>query len=230
VTDRGGAGRAEGADGADRVAAAWLALQQEIAGRAAHEIRNVLNGVAVNLEVVRARSSRGGSDVSAVASFAASAAERLEGVTTLTESLLALARAPRQPVDVVGVLRSLAPLVGAGVRPVQVVPPSHGDASVRVPGEAARLLLAAGLLAATRARSAPGAAGAAGAAGSSEGEEEGPLRCAVLVEHDGNVRVRWEATDPADFPPDVALLAAEAGVRLDSGPDGFELTFPVETR
>src|SRR5437762_998561 len=42
--------------GADEL---WLAVQQEICGRAAHEIKGALNGVSVNLEVVRSRAGQG---------------------------------------------------------------------------------------------------------------------------------------------------------------------------
>jgi hypothetical protein len=47
------------AGGEADVAAAWLAIQRRIAARAAHDVKNALNGVAVNVEVVRARAGRG---------------------------------------------------------------------------------------------------------------------------------------------------------------------------
>ena len=75
----------------------WLTTFQELARRSSHEIRNALNGVAVNLEVARSRlersEERSDSPVSAsVAPFARSASEQLEHLSGLTESFLALAR------------------------------------------------------------------------------------------------------------------------------------------
>ena len=48
----------------------------------AHDVRNALNGVAVNLEVARSRSQRG-ADVSEVAPFLDTAAQQLEIATRL---------------------------------------------------------------------------------------------------------------------------------------------------
>src|SRR5512142_641787 len=70
-----------------------------LADRAAHGIKNQLNAVAVNVEVVRARSARGG-DAVAVASFADTAANEFERSATVVEALLALVRPEREPVDV----------------------------------------------------------------------------------------------------------------------------------
>ncbi len=48
----------------------------------AHDVRNALNGVAVNLEVARSRAERG-VDVTQVASFLETAAQQLEAATRL---------------------------------------------------------------------------------------------------------------------------------------------------
>lgn len=70
----------------------WLGALQRLAGRVAHEIKNPLNAVAVNLEVVRARCARGGIEPSAVLPFAETAVGELERVARLVDALLALAR------------------------------------------------------------------------------------------------------------------------------------------
>lgn len=70
----------------------WLGALQRLAGRVAHEIKNPLNAVAVNLEVVRARCARGSIEPSAVSPFAETAAGELERVVRLVDALLALAR------------------------------------------------------------------------------------------------------------------------------------------
>ena len=61
---------------------------REILRRAGHEIRNALNGVAVNVEVVRSRIGReGGGEV---ASFSERAAGQIAEASALTDGLLAL--------------------------------------------------------------------------------------------------------------------------------------------
>lgn len=62
---------------------------REINRRAGHEIRNALNGVAVNVEVVRAR-TRPGSSSPEVASFAERAAAQVGEASALADGLLAL--------------------------------------------------------------------------------------------------------------------------------------------
>ncbi|MGI8509890.1 MAG: hypothetical protein ACR2MQ_11255, partial [Gemmatimonadaceae bacterium] len=48
----------------------------------AHDVRNALNGVSVNLEVARSRAARG-SDISQIAPFLETAAQQLDVATRL---------------------------------------------------------------------------------------------------------------------------------------------------
>jgi len=72
-----------------RAKADALELVREIIRRAGHEIRNALNGVAVNVEVVRSRVAREG-PAPQVASFAERAVSQIGDVSALTDGLLAL--------------------------------------------------------------------------------------------------------------------------------------------
>lgn len=93
----------------------WLETLQLVTARAAHELKGALNGVSVNLEVVRGRAAQDGVPATAVARFATSAATQLDHVIEMSEALLALARRPRDPVDVAATLRHLAALLVPGV-------------------------------------------------------------------------------------------------------------------
>ncbi|MDP9206506.1 MAG: hypothetical protein M3P12_13805 [Gemmatimonadota bacterium] len=62
---------------------------REIIRRAGHEIRNALNGVAVNVEVVRSRAGREGA-AKELASFADRASAQVSEASALTDGLLAL--------------------------------------------------------------------------------------------------------------------------------------------
>jgi hypothetical protein len=61
---------------------------REILRRAGHELRNALNGVAVNVEVVRSRAGREGS-AKDLASFAERASAQVGEASALTDGLLA---------------------------------------------------------------------------------------------------------------------------------------------
>ncbi|HXL86407.1 MAG TPA: hypothetical protein VN927_04320 [Gemmatimonadaceae bacterium] len=72
-----------------RAKADALDIVREIIRRAGHEIRNALNGVAVNVEVVRSRVAREGAPTE-IASFAERAGAQIGEATALTNGLLAL--------------------------------------------------------------------------------------------------------------------------------------------
>jgi hypothetical protein len=72
-----------------RARADALDIVREIIRRAGHEIRNALNGVAVNVEVVRSRVAREGA-ATEIASFAERAGSQMGEATSLTNGLLSL--------------------------------------------------------------------------------------------------------------------------------------------
>lgn len=75
---------ASGKPGADAIA-----IVREVVRRSGHEIRNALNGVSVNVEVVKSRKGREGA-AGEVASFADRAAIDVGRATSLTNGVLAL--------------------------------------------------------------------------------------------------------------------------------------------
>ena len=110
----------------DEVEALWLLTLQRAIGRASHDVKDALNGVSVNLEVIRSRSARPDALASAVAPFADAAGQQLERLTTLIEAVLALGRAQRMPADVGVTLRRVVAICGASA--------SAADAAVRMVG------------------------------------------------------------------------------------------------
>lgn len=68
------------------------ALITEILRRSAHEIRNALNGVAVNVEVVRSRSAKPGA-TGGISEFAERAVNEVATASALMDGTLALAQA-----------------------------------------------------------------------------------------------------------------------------------------
>jgi nitrogen fixation/metabolism regulation signal transduction histidine kinase len=91
----------------------WLGALARLAGRAAHELKNPLNGLALNIEVLRSRSARAGTEGAALAPYAAAAAAELERTIPLVEALLALARPLSNPVDLRIAIQPFLALYGA---------------------------------------------------------------------------------------------------------------------
>ena len=97
--------------GAPAIDELWLRSLQKLAAYVAHDLKGALNGVSVNLEVVRSRSEREGAPASDVQKFSASASEQLAIVIRGTTSLLAASRAIKGPVDVAAIARNLVNVV-----------------------------------------------------------------------------------------------------------------------
>ncbi|HJQ09956.1 MAG TPA: hypothetical protein VJ840_02915 [Gemmatimonadaceae bacterium] len=75
-----------------RLSASDIKVLREVVRRAGHEIRNALNAVAVNVEVVRSRSARDAA-TSEVTAFAERAILNVSAASVLTNGLLALTNA-----------------------------------------------------------------------------------------------------------------------------------------
>jgi signal transduction histidine kinase len=188
---------------AEGVESLWLTTFQRALGRASHDVKDALNGVAVNLEVVRGRAAGSDARAAAVAPFADAAAQQLERLTNLIEAVLALGRAERQPADVAVTLRRVATLCGASSSSADAeVLVEVGDvesAVTTVPGDAVRLALTAPLLALV--------SGERGSARASA------VRCVVSADEGATVVAIGAAGRRATMPGDVADAVRAAGVR-----------------
>jgi signal transduction histidine kinase len=208
---------------------------QSLANRAAHEIRNPLNGLALNLEVVRSRAARGTGDLASIGRFADSASSESERAAELVQALLELARPLTGPVDLWSALRPMVVLhaaiaaadalgaprdEGAPAAPaVMLEPRGAGSLTVATDPIVSRLALAAALDAAAKTRTPAHVrcsveAGAAGD-GKSDGQVIARLRCAA----------------PAPTLDDAVRDAIEGGgVVLKAVPDGMMLHFRAAGR
>ena len=129
----------------------WLHVLQRAIGRVSHDVKDALNGVSVNLEVIRSRAQRADTPATALGQFASAAGQQLDRLTILTEAVLALARAERAHVDVGLALRRVVTVCGASSlstdATVRVIDEGTlGSATTAVSGDAVRLALAAPLL------------------------------------------------------------------------------------
>ncbi|HEY2854413.1 MAG TPA: hypothetical protein VGJ18_16270 [Gemmatimonadaceae bacterium] len=190
----------------------WLDVLQQVSARTAHELKGALNGVAVNLEVVRSRSVRADAAAAAVAPFAASAADQLDAVVGMTEALLRLARPPRESVDIIETLDSLASLVAPSARAeggsLRIETQREiGNGAVQARGNVVRLVIGATILAAL--------------------SRKGDIRCRVDVGEATVVGIACvDAEGPLELPSDVMAAAAAAGIRVQTEGQSISLAFP----
>ena len=204
-----------------------------MADRAAHEIRNPLNGLAVSLEVVRSRAARGGADVASVSRFADLAAGELERAAGLVQALVELARPMAAPVDLWSALRPMVTLhhslamsdaaasVAEGkdgedeVMPGSVTLEPRGSAVLNVATDPliARAALASALEAAASAR------------------VPARVTCSVEVREGERVVALLRCGGPSP-PLEASVRGAieEGGVRLETIPDGMMLFFRAAVR
>lgn len=197
----------------------WLATLERIVQRAAHEVKGALNGVSVNLEVVRLRAGRADAPASVVTTFAETAANQLEALTAMTEALLGLGRPARAPVELATVLRHLGALLVPAAKADGVtldVPVRLEQAyPVGVPAAVARLVLGATLLTCIEERR------DAVVEVVNEGASSGTVAVTVRPAH-GQV---------LGLPAEIGAVAADAGVVVGAGDAGLTLAFPrAETR
>ena len=194
----------------------WLRTLEELGDRAAHEIKDTLNGVSLSLEVVRGRSGMTSSASSSVSDFAATAAAQLELVTERIEAMLVLSRRPREPADVAMTLRRLASLMvpaakadGASL----TVEGAEGSATTRAAAQATRLALGALLLQLVRhggGKCRLEAGPASPANGNGGGIHGSDGRAAV-------VRFSHEAADACTLDPEIQSTIEEHGIRVEQG-------------
>lgn len=191
----------------------WLDVLQLVSARTAHELKGALNGVAVNLEVVRSRSTRSDAASTAVAPFVASAADQLDAVVDMTEALLKLARPAREPVDVVETLACLASLIAPSARAeggsLRIETPTREitGGTVRAGGNVARLVIGSALLAGL--------------------SRKGDIRCRVDVGDETIVGIECvDAEGPLELPIDVMAAAAAADIRVQGEGQSISLAFP----
>lgn len=192
------------------VSSLWLETLQRLVDRAAHEIKGALNGVALNVEVVRSRSAKPSVPASAVASYAAAAQQQMEVLTALTEALLALSRPARGRCDVgvlLGRFADLAvPVARAAGGELRVGPlPEVRDAVTSVAADAVRLALGAAVLAAL--------------------DAPAQIEIELRTEDAVVVTLRRDGGAPIRLATEIVSAIADAGVRTEEQSDGIALTF-----
>lgn len=188
--------------------ALWLETLQRVSRRIAHELRGALNGVSVNLEVVRSRAAKPETPASAVANFANAASEQFDLVMDMAEAVLALSRPASGATDVstttAQFIALLAPVAKADERSLRIDGTLEAIAQTSCDASAARLAIGAVLLAATES--------AANVVCHAHGT-------ALVVAREGEESL----ASPSD---DVVAALRDAGVEIQAEPSAISITFP----
>lgn len=198
----------------DVLDALWLGTLHRICTRAAHDVKGALNGVAVNLEVVRSRSEKPDVPAAAVHQYATRAASQFNAVIAMSEALLGLSRLAPEPVEIARVVRSvgalLAPVSNSGGPPLELSGSFDEIGTTTAPASAVRAAIGGCLLPAFETRE--------------------HVRC-VADTGDGNPRrtsIRVETPDGVPGAVDGELMAAveRAGIRIRVEPGAVVISFP----
>jgi hypothetical protein len=185
----------------------WAETLQTISNLVAHDFRNSLNAVAVNLEVVRGRSARG-AEASAIAPFASTAAEHYETAAAAAEALLALARPEAGRVDVAVLLGRLSRLIAVGrSHAIEVTDESEGRATAAAPADMVRAIVARSVLVALGAG--------------------GGIACAISVDDGIFLRVTGATHVPPLPDSELVTAAGVYGIRVTLRGQTLELRFPA---
>jgi hypothetical protein len=187
----------------------WLETLHRICAHAAHELKGALNGVSVNLEVVRSRAEKPGAAASAVRPYAVSAVDQFDIVIEMSDALLSLARQARVPVEIGPTTRHIMVLLNraanADGRRLERDGSFDELGVTSAEGNAARLAIGACLVSAIDSAShvvcGPG--------------DEATMRIA-----------RGDGAPLA--PPDPAIVdaVADAGIRIQAEPSAILIRFP----
>lgn len=196
----------------DHLSALWLSVLQRLTEQVAHEIRNTLNAVAVNVEVVRSRSARSGG-ASPVASFADVAAAQVEVLSGQVDALISLFRPPPARADLGTLLGWLTALLRGAPDKGSVemdVPMQSRVLETEVHGTAIRLAVTAALL------------------GAIEGGRA--VVCRLGTESPPRVYIAGNVGGPVSLAYEIADAVTRAGIQLDTLPHGIMISFPTRTK
>ena len=199
------------------VSALWLQTLQRAVGRASHDVKDALNGVSVNLEVIRSRAARPEVPASAVLQFSEAAAQQLDRLTNLIEAVLAVSRPERSPTDVALTLRRITTLCAASSSSTDALVRMVDDGSVgatvtRARGDVVRLALLASLLDVV--------------SGTQRGQQASEVTCTLGGDGDAIHVVIKSADRRTTFPEGIADVVRTAGIRWTEGPLDLSLAFP----
>lgn len=186
----------------------WLQCQHRLVAHVAHDLKGALNGVSVNVEVVRGRAERPDTPISSVEQYATAATEQLGVVIKMTTTLLSITRAVRGAAEVSAVARQLVSLLEDTLRSdgatLELVVEGGVAGTTSAPASAVRLALAETLMSAAH------------------------QQCDISVRVRATDAPIVEIRSVASFEvfPDVGRALADTGITVKTDGHGISIVFP----
>lgn len=189
----------------------WLRCQQRLVAHVAHDVKGALNGVSVNVEVVRGRAGRPETPVADILRYADAASVQLGVVIKMATALLSIGRGVRRPAEVSAIARQLVSLL---------------EDTLTSDGAKLELVIDGGLSGAT---AAPPSAVllALGEALLSVVVQKRDVAVRVKATASPTVEIRSEAS--VEILPDVGRALADAGIKVKTDGHGISMVFPAPT-
>jgi signal transduction histidine kinase len=188
--------------------ALWLRCQQRLAAHVAHDLKGALNGVSVNLEVVRGRAEDPNTHVSAVRRYAEAASDQLGIVIKMSTALLSIGRSVRGSAEVSSIMRQIVALLEDTLRSdganMELVIEGGVAGTTSAPPSAVRLALAEPLMSAAA--------------------QKRDISVRIRAMTEPVVEIRSEAT--FEIFPDVGKALADAGIAVKTDGHGISIVFP----
>ena len=209
MTDKPSSRGSEATEGS--VTALWDATFREFAASTRHDFRGALNGVEVNLEVIRSRTAAGKTDHQALAPFLEAASDQLQQVTARGEAMHFLVRVQLgdAPQDVALTLKHLTTLMLPTAKSDGVdltVAGYEGSVPTSAPAKAVALALASAFLAYIK--------------------EGGEVRVSLEKEPETVVRFSHESAGAVNLDPEVTAALLSHGIKARRSPQDLQILFP----
>ena len=202
MTEKEPAGSLQG-----RISELWLEEFGRLTNSVLHGLRNGLQGVGINLEVIRSRTDHGSAAPVDLRTFAMNASRQFEDVSAQVEALAFLSKEIPGQADIGGTVRAVSLLLNAGGAARVSLAEAPIQAKAALDAHAARLILVHAIVAATKA-----------------GEKisccvRGPVPAAVELIFRQDARIQLSS--------DVLEAAAALHVHFAEKPGQLTVTFPT---
>ena len=188
--------------------ALWAKALRQLVDLAAHDMRNAMNGVSVNFEVLRSRIDAGRTEKTSLESFSNAAHGQFEAVMARMGGHLYLARIPSDPADVALTLKHMATFILPTVAADGITLTIEGydvSSPTGAPHVGVRLALASGLLALIK---------------------EGGGKCTLERQPETVVRFSHESAGAVSLDPEVTSALGKHGIKSRRSPEDLQIVFP----
>jgi len=196
-------------EGTAHVSALWLDEFGRLTGHVLHGLRNGLQGVGINLEVIRSRSEVGSATAADLRVFAANAARQFEDVSAQVEALAFLSKDVPGDAEIDATMRAIVTLLNAGGDTRVQLDGGAPQAKAAVSHIAARLIITHVIMSAAKTGSA--------------------VSCALVSARPVTAELRMTPAMTPVLDQEVLTVARALHIRIAANASAVTVTFPTTT-